>query len=132
MNWINIEKISDLLITKGELYQIIKKRKLETDQIDGKKIEEEDINELIINNETEKFMELFDKVFSDEEEQLDSEDGFVQDLFAGIVLRIKEKLANLGSNNKSQLLNFIFKFVKEVVTKSNGEDKSSSAKKTKY
>ena len=124
--------MSGLLITKGELYQIIKKRKLETDQIDGKKIEEEeDINELIINNETEKFMELFDKVFSDEEEQLDSEDGLVQDLFTGIVLRIKEKLAKLGSSNKSQLLNFIFKFIKEIVT-NNDEDKSSSALKARY
>ena len=123
--------MSDLLITKGELYQIIKKRKVETDQEDGKKIEEEDINELIIKNEAEKFMELFDKVFSDEEEQLDSEDRLVQDLFSGIVLRIKEKLAKLGSSNKSQLLNFIFKFVKDVVTNS-GEDKSSSASKTKY
>ena len=73
--------MSDVLITKGELYQIIKKRKVETDQIDSKKIEQEkDINELIIQNETEKFMELFDEVFSDEEEQLDSEDGLVQDL----------------------------------------------------
>ena len=120
-------KMSDLLIRKGELYQIIKKRKLETDQVDGKKIEEEDINELIIQNETEKFIELFDKVFSDEEEQLDSEDGLVQDLFTGIVLRIKEKLAKLGSSNKSQLLNFIFKFVKDVITNNNGKDKSSSA-----
>ena len=120
-------KMSDLLITKGELYQIIKKRKLETDQVDGKKIEEEDINELIIQNETEKFIELFDKVFSDEEEQLDSEDGLIQDLFTGIVLKIKEKLAKLGSSNKSQLLNFIFKFVKDVITNNNGKHKSSSA-----
>ena len=119
--------MSDLLITKGELYQIIKKRKLETDQVDGKKIEEEDINELIIQNETEKFIELFDKVFSDEEEQLDFEDGLVQDLFTGIVLKIKEKLAKLGSSNKSQLLNFIFKFVKDVITNNNGKHKSSSA-----
>ena len=119
--------MSDLLITKGELNQIIKKRKVETDQIDSKKIEqEEDINELIIQNETGKFMELFDKVFSDEEEQLDSEDGLVQDLFTGIVLRIKEKLAKLGSSNKSQLLNFIFKFVKDVITNNNGKDESSS------
>lgn len=120
--------MSDLLVTKGELYQIIKKRKLETDQIDGKKIEqEEDINVLIIQNKTDKFIELFDKVFSDEEQQLDSEDGLVQDLFTGIVLRKKEKLAKLGSSNKSQLLKFIFKFVKDVITNSNGEDKSSSA-----
>ena len=83
--------MSDLLLTKGEVYQIIKKRKVETDQIDGEKNIEE-INKLIIKNETEKFIEL-NKVFSDEEEQqLDSQDGLVQDLFAGIVVRIKEKL----------------------------------------
>ena len=94
--------MSDLILTKNELYQIIKKRKIETDQIDGKNTEEEDINELIINNETDKFLELFNKVFSEEDdEQLDSEDGFVQDLFTGIVVRIKEKLIQLGSSNKS-------------------------------
>ena len=84
--------MSDLLLTKGEVYQIIKKRKVETDQIDGEKNIEEEINKLIIKNETKKFIEL-NKVFSDEEEQqLDSQDGLVQDLFAGIVVRIKEKL----------------------------------------
>ena len=117
----------DLLLTKGEVYQIIKKRKLETDQADGKKIEEEDINELIIENETEKFFELFEKVFSNEEEQLDSEDGLVQDLFNGIVVRIKEKLTKLKSSNKSQILNFIFKYLKDLITNNNGEDKSSCA-----
>ena len=108
--------MSDLLITKDELYQILKKRKQETDQIDGKSIEDDDINELIINNETEKFFELFEKVFTSEEveEQLDSEDGLVQDIFSGIVVKIKEKLKLL---NKSQILNFIFKFfVKEPDT----------------
>ena len=43
--------MSDLLITKEELYQILKEKKHETDQIDGKYIEkEEDINELIIKS----------------------------------------------------------------------------------
>ena len=117
--------MSDLILTKNELYQIIKKRKIETDQIDGKSTEEEDINELIINNETDK---LFNKVFSEEEdEELDSEDGFVQDLFTGIVIRIKGKLAQLGSSNKSQLLNFVFKFVNDIIAVSNGKGKSSSA-----
>ena len=126
--------MSDLLLTKGELYQIIKKGKVETDQVGGKKNiekeEEGDFNELIIKNETEKFIELFNKVFSDEEEQqLDSEDGLVQDLFDGIVVRIKEKLTKLSSSNKPQLLNFIFKCLKSIVTynNNNGEDKSSCA-----
>ena len=105
--------MSNLLITKEDVYQILKKRKQENDQIDGKSIEDDDIIELIINNETEKFFELFEKVFtSEEEEQLDSEDGLVQDIFSGIVTKIKEKLKLF---NKSQVLNFIFKFfVKEA------------------
>ena len=107
--------MSNLLITKEDVYQILKKRKQENDQIDGKSIEDDDIIELIINNETEKFFELFKKVFtSEEEEQLDSEDGLVQDIFSGIVTKIKEKLKLF---NKSQVLNFIFKFfVKEADT----------------
>ena len=120
--------MSDLILTKNELYQLIKKRKIETDQIDGKNTEEEDINELIINNETDKFLELFNKVFCEEEDELlDSEDGFVKDLFTGIVIRIKEKLTKLGSSNKSQLLNFVFKFLKDIVIATDGEDKSSFA-----
>ena len=98
--------MSDLLITREELYQTLKKRKHETDQIHGKYIEEEDINELIIKNETEKFIKLFEKVFSSEEErQLDSEDGLVQEIFSGVIIRIKEKLKSI---NKSQILKFIF------------------------
>ena len=81
-----------------------------------------------MNNETGKFLELFNKVFSEEEDaQLDSEDGFVQDLFTGIVVRIKEKLTQLVPSNKSQLLNFVFKFVKDIFTAANGQDNRSSA-----
>ena len=81
-----------------------------------------------MNNETGKFLELFNKVFSEEEDaQLDSEDGFVQDLFTGIVVRIKEKLTQLVPSNKSQLLNFVFKFVKDIFTAANGQDNKSSA-----
>ena len=107
--------MSNLLITKEDVYQILKKRKQENDRIDGKSIEDDDIIELIINNETEKFFKLFEKVFtSEEEEQLDSEGGLVQDIFSRIVTKIKEKLKLF---NKSQVLNFIFKFfVKEADT----------------
>ena len=107
--------MSNHLITKEDVYKILKKKRQESDQIDGKSLEDDNINELIINNETEKFFELFEKVFnSEEEEQLDSEDGLVQDIFSRIVTKIKEKLKQF---NKSQVLNFIFKFfVKEADT----------------
>ena len=128
--------MSGLLITKGELYEIIKKRKIssidegvETDQEDGKKIEE-NINELIIENEAEKFIELFEKTFSEETEEFDSEDGLVQDLFTGIVLKIKEKLLKSARKNTAQVLKLMFNFIEEIVRKNNGEDKSNSASET--
>ena len=124
-----------LLLKSEEIVEILKKRYVEINQVDGKSINEnevtpEDINELIINKETEKFLELFEKIFSEENEELegaDSEDGFIIDLCSQIAIRIKEKLTKLASTDKTRLLNFIFKFIKDIVANNNGEDKSNSA-----
>ena len=129
-----------LLLRPEEIIEILKKRYIDLNQVDGKSINEneitpEDINELVINNETGKFLELFDKVFSDEEELegADSEDSFILDLCSRIAIRIKEKLTKLAPVDKSRLLNFIFKCVKDIVANNNnnnnnnGKDKSSSA-----
>ena len=79
--------MSTFVVTKGELYEIVKKRKLltikeggKTDQEDGRGIEE-NVDELIIENEAKKFIELFEKTFSEETEgiEFDSEDEAVQD-----------------------------------------------------
>ena len=123
-----------LLLKPEEIVEILKKRYVEINQVDGKSINEnevtpEDINELIINKETEKFLELFEKMFSEENEELegaDSEDGFIIDLCSQIAIRIKEKLTELASTDKTRLLNFIFKFIKDIVANNNGEDKSNS------
>ena len=57
------------------------------DQIDGQK---EQNNELIIERETQKFIENFDRVFSESESSnLDSEDGLVEDILIAIVKKIK-------------------------------------------
>ena len=124
-----------LLLKPEEIVEILKKRYVEINQVDGKSINEnevtpEDINELIINKETEKFLELFEKIFLEENEELegaDSEDGFIIDLCSQIAIRIKEKLTKLASTDKTRLLNFIFKFIKDIVANNNGEDKSNSA-----
>ena len=129
-----------LLLKPEEIVEILKKRYIDLNQVDGKSINKneispEDINELIINNETEKFLELFGKVFSEEKEELeggDSEDGFILDICSQIAIRIKKKLTKLASADKSQLLNFIFKFVKDIVANNNGQDKSSSAWSSKH
>ena len=58
--------MSSVIITNGELYEIVKKRKLstiqETDEEDRKKIEQY-VDNLIIENEAEKFLQLFEKTF---------------------------------------------------------------------
>ena len=66
--------MSTFAVTKGGLYEIVKKRKLstieecgETNQDDSRGIKE-NVDELIIENEAEKFIELFEKTFSEETE----------------------------------------------------------------
>ena len=134
--------MSTFVVTKGELYKIVKKRKLstiqeggETDQEDGRGIEE-NVDELTIENEAGKFIELFEKTFSEETEEIefDSEDGTVQDLVNKIVLRIKEKLNNSTNTNGAGigLLRLLFGFIEQFVRKdkSDGKDKSSSTAET--
>ena len=80
------------------------------DQIDG---QNEQNNELIIERESQKFMEIFDRVFSEtESSNLDSEDGLVEDILIAIVKKVKTLIKQ--------------KFVNEVLLNENGEDESSS------
>ena len=82
------------------------------DQIDG---QNEENNELIIEKESQKFMEIFDRVFSEDEVEssnLDSEDGIIEDILIALVKKIKALIKQ--------------KFVNEVILNENGEDESSS------
>ena len=80
------------------------------DQVDG---QNEQNNELIIERESQKFMEIFDRVFSESESfNLDSEDGIIEDILIAIVKKIKTLIRQ--------------KFVSEVLLNENGENESSS------
>ena len=84
------------------------------DQIDGQTKQN---NELIIKKESEKFMEIFDRVFSENENEvksfnLDSEDGIVEDIFMLIVKKVKSLIKQ--------------KFINDVLLKEDGENESSS------
>ena len=80
------------------------------DQIDG---QNEQNNELIIEKESQKFMEIFDRVFSENESSdLDSEDGIVEDILLLIVKKVKNLIKQ--------------KFVNEVILNEDGENESSS------
>ena len=84
------------------------------DQIDG---QNEQNNELIIEKESQKFMEIFDRVFSENESSnLDFEDGIVEDILIAIVKKVKALIKQ--------------KFVNEVLLNQNGEDESGSETET--
>ena len=84
-----------------------------SDQIKG---QNDEYKEVIIQNETQKFVEIFDRVFTAEEndngnDDLDAVDGLVEDILSAIISRIKAIIKQ--------------KFVKKIIEE-NGEDESSS------
>ena len=58
------------------------------DQIDG---QNDEYKEVIIQNESQKFVEIFDRVFStvEPDESEDAVDGIVEDILNAIVSRVK-------------------------------------------
>ena len=84
-----------------------------SDQIKG---QNDEYKEVIIQNETQKFVEIFDRVFTTEEpdndnDDLDAVDGLVEDILSAIINRIKAIIKQ--------------KFVKKIIEE-NGEDESGS------
>ena len=81
------------------------------DQIDG---QSEENNQQIIKRESEKFMEIFDRVFSETEPEpanLDSIDGIVEDILIAIAKKVRTLIRQ--------------KFVSEVLN-NNGQNESGS------
>ena len=92
------------------------------DQIDGQSNEHK---EIVIEKETQKFIEIFNRVFSEAEnensiEDMDELDGFVEDVFNTIVSKVKTIL-------KQQ---FIRKLLEEEIEEEDGENEISSEKET--
>ena len=125
-----------LILKPEEVIEVLQKRYIKVKEKEGiiitkKDIKEEvlEINEMIINNEIEKFLELFDLVFSEEEEEeeafSDCEDGLLRDICSKVAERIKTRLEQV----KAELLKFFLNFVKKIFIDKkipNGEDKSNS------
>ena len=124
--------MSSIIVSQGELYQIVKKRKLETiwrvwrSQSDGTKIDEP-LNELIIENKAQKFIELFEKTFSEETEEIDCEDGTIQDI-SKVLLKIKEKIESSEiSSTGLKLLKLLFIFVESLAKKHKNDRKNKNS-----
>ena len=86
-------------------------------------------NKQIIEEESQKFMEIFNRVFSEnknekeneneneiESSNLDSEDGIIEDILIAIVKKVKTLIKQ--------------KFVNEVLLNENGENESGSETET--
>ena len=80
------------------------------DQIDG---QNEEYKEIIIQNESQKFIEIFNRVFSQVEpdESEDAVDGLVEDILNTIVSGVKAIIKQ--------------KFVKEIIQEEDGKNESS-------
>ena len=122
----------NIVITKGNLIEVIKILRLETiaeenerDNTDGAlQIDTDDVN---IEAEAEKFITLFEETFTKETEEIYCEDGAAQDILAKIVLKIKEKLEDIEANGPAvRFLRLIAIFFHSVLSK-NGKDKSNIA-----
>ena len=92
------------------------------DQIDGQSNE---YREIVIQNETQNFMEIFNKVFSEDENEktiddIDEIDSIVEDILNAIVSRVKLIL-------KQQ---FVRKLLEEEEEEEDGENEISSEKET--
>ena len=92
------------------------------DQIDGQSNEHK---EIVIEKETQKFMEIFNRVFCEGEnensiEDMDEIDGFVEDVFNAIVGKVKTILKH----------QFIRKLLEEEEEEEDGKDEISSEKET--
>ena len=99
-----------IIISSQTLTAIMSIKEQIKDQIDK---QNEQNNELIIQKESRKFMEIFNRVFSEgEPSNLDSEDGIVEDIIIAIVKKVKTLIKE--------------KFVHEVILNQDGEDESSS------
>ena len=85
------------------------------DQIDG---QNEEYKEVIIQNESQKFIEIFDRVFSkvEPDESKDAVDGLEEDILNAIVSRVKAIIKQ--------------KFVKEIIQEEEEDGKNESSPET--
>ena len=117
--------MDNFFVKPDEIVQLIKERyqdkKNNGEEINLEEISSEEINNFVINTETDRFNNLFNRVFeenilSNENENekcnFDSEDGAVNEICLEIISKIKNNFAKI---DKTKLLEFIFKLIKKLV-----------------
>ena len=101
--------MDNFFVQPDEIQEIIKRRYLnKNEEIDLDKISSNEINNFVIKCETDRFNDLFDKVFeenilSNNNNNFDYEDGNINIICLEIVSKIKKSLEKV---DKLKLLNF--------------------------
>lgn len=116
--------MDNIFVQPDEIQEIIKRRYLnKNEEIDLDKISSNEINNFVIKCETDRFNDLFDKVFeenilSNNNNNFDYEDGNINIICLEIVSKIKKSLEKV---DKLKLLNLLFKLIKDLIIKKEEE-----------
>ena len=120
--------MNNSFVKPDEVVELIKKRYEDKEnngeEINLDEISSEEIDNFVINSETERFNDLFNRVFNEnilpnsENCNLDSEDGPINQICLEIITKIKNSFEKV---DKLKLLNFFFKLIKELIIKEKEE-----------
>ena len=120
--------MNNFFVKPNEIVELIKKRYEDKEnngeEINLDEISSEEIDNFVINSETERFNDLFNRVFNEniqpnsENCNLDSEDGPINQICLEIITKIKNSFEKV---DKLKLLNFFFKLIKELIIKEKEE-----------
>ena len=103
------------------------------DNVDGKA--NNNVEELVIDSEADKFLALFEKISNEKymkqeniTQDLDAEDGVIQDILMKIANKISEKIENSTGETKTlKLLKLINFFFRSFVTNCNNKSRLEMA-----
>ena len=113
--------MENFFVRPNEITDILKRRyELKNnngEELNFEEISEEEINNFVINSETDRFYDLFNKVFEEEilpneNPNIDSEDGPINEICLKIISEIKSAFEKL---DKEKILKFCFKLIKELL-----------------
>ena len=115
--------MNNFFVKPNEIIELLKKRYEDKEnngeEIDLEEISSDEINNFVINSETERFKDLFNRIFEEdilsiENSNFVSEDGTVNEICLEIMSKIKSSFEKV---DKLKLLNFFFKIIKELIIK---------------
>ena len=119
--------MDNFFVKPNEIFELIKKRyegkNNKSEEINLEEISSEEINNFVIKSETDRFKDLFNRIFeeeilSTENCNFDSEDGSINEICLEIISKIKSSFEKV---DKLKLLNFLFKLIKELIFKKEEE-----------